>query len=258
MSELDEKLFDEMVKSTTEKIPGLGYVTAVLGGMLGTLTIVPKESSEWRGILFSLATMAVSIGFYRAGSVLDDWLFDPIFAPADEGFNSFQRWVWRLTRGIRDQASALKTGRENAAKALNLPIRGIYAESAIMFKRTESWEKHVKLPLELSKAARAFVLPLLALTVYELAGSPWGSFSGNSTPEFLSTPLLPLILLVTVTHWYLQLRILHMEELYELAGKAQEHRGSDAKVRVFLMAEIRETEKRVTYRFYFSREDRGQ
>jgi hypothetical protein len=193
---------------------------------------------------------------YRAGSILDDWLFDPIFAPDDEGFNSFQRWIWRLARSIRNQAAALKSGRENAAKALNLPVRGIYAESAIMFKRTEAWEKHVKLPLELSKAARAFVLPLLALTVYELAGSPWGSISGNSTAEFFSAPILPLILLVTVTYWYLQLRILHMEELYELAGKAQEYTGSDAKERVFLMAEISEMEKRVTFRFYFSREDR--
>jgi hypothetical protein len=77
-----------------------------------------------------------------------------------------------MTSCIRDQAIGLKDARESAARTLGVPVKGIYAESAMMFKRTEDWEKHVKLPLEQSKAARAFVLPLLALIVYELAGAP--------------------------------------------------------------------------------------
>jgi hypothetical protein len=72
----------------------------------------------------------------------------------------------------------------------------------------------------------------------------------------LSAPVLPFILLASVTYWYVLLRILHMEELYALAAKAREVSHSGSSERVFLIAEVTEHSRRISYRFYFSRETR--
>jgi hypothetical protein len=255
MGELDEKLFDEVLKTATEKVPGLGYVASLVTVLLGSLTIFRPESTEFRGIVVSIVALALSIAAYRLGSVLDDWLFDPIFAPDVGQFRSVRRWMWLATKRIREGTIDLNAARENAARVLHLPLVGIYSETAMMFERTHAWEKHVKVPLELSKAARAFVLPALAVTLYEVMGSPWGLIASHVRPTILSPPILPAVLLAAMTNAYIRLRIMHMEELYKLAERVKEEPARAAtNVRVFRLSETSLRNKPVTYRVYFWRE----
>jgi hypothetical protein len=257
LGEFDEKILDEVLKPSTEKIPGLGYVATILTVWTGSLTIFPPESTEFRGIAISLAAVILSVAMYRIGGILDGWLFDPVFAPDPGDLHPVRRRIWLVARPIREGAVELAAARERATRNLQLPVAGIYSESALMFKRTGAWEKRVKVPLEISKAARTFVLPLLFVTLYELAGSPWGRIAGHVRPAFLASPLLPQVILILVTNIYVRLRLWHMEELYMLAGSTREGRpGHFDNVRMFQLSEKILKDRSVTYRWYFSREQR--
>ena len=192
---------------------------------------------------------------YRVGSILDGVIFDPLYSSNALDGQSWKDW-WRnlpyepegrlsqppklkdrwvklanvifrpATWLIRDSAETkLYDLRRRAKETLGesaLVDLQVYKSTAKVLHGSEEWERRVKLKLEISKAARTFILPLIAVLVY---GILWDRWNWPLVKKVAALPLLDsygsriiaFTALAVFALWvYLWFRMLHMHALYRL------------------------------------------
>jgi hypothetical protein len=211
-----------------ENTPGLPLVAAAVGSMLA---LVIKQSEDKFGIGTLLLVYAGSYLFYRAGGLLDDRLFTPLYG--SQADRSKLKAVWRHgtpvalapIRWLVDSVPPtgnLATTRTAATQALaSSSDEGLYSSAKHIFGTSEEWRDKVKPVLEVSKAARSLVLPLLVLAVLDSSSTVRGvSFwPGPASPPILralANPWVALALAGVCVFGFLYFRVWHMVALYRL------------------------------------------
>src|SRR5262249_48097086 len=126
--------------------------------------------------------------------------------------------MWNQLSDIR-KCAALKL--HEAVDPKGKSARGIYKTAERLFSKSDEWEERIRLTLNCSKAARAFVVPLgLIFLYYVLRAS-----LNLSAPAWLTSPLVwsvlspwqtPLVLSIIAFLTYMCLRVRHMIALYTL------------------------------------------
>ena len=196
-------MLDQALEWLFEKIHGLGFAATILAALLAWAAAKERPGKE---LLVTLAIWAVTLTLFSIGGRLDRILYDPVFGV---------RGLWRSA--LDSERAAV---RDKFAQ-LDWTINQIQEASRSLFEHSSAWDEHVKFPYEISKASRTFVIPLLLLFIYEIAGWPWGSI----TREFRNGPLgrpevIAGLWLVTVS-LYVGLRVHHNRALYKLVAEAE-------------------------------------
>lgn len=165
----------EILERAFKTIPGL----ALAFGIVGLFTLSPGSE-----LSAALRVFVIAWILYRLGSLLDA-LFDRLYGPrSPETETTWDRW--RLKRLFHYRV--LEDRREEAARALGLASTvGLYKKATAALREAEVSDLKVYSSLQYSKAARTFILPLLAVSI-ALPLLPW---TRNPIPAFLqSGPLL--------------------------------------------------------------------
>ena len=219
----------------------VGSVIVVLAAL--ALHESDKELKTWQ----SLIAILLAILFYKTGSWLDTIVFDPIYGLKPDGL---MRQAWRrvalvlffpvwiiadLLPGTKEMSKA----REQATVKLRGAIQGseftwtadrdaekLYGSAHALLQGSEEWENQVQPWLELSKAIRSFVWPLLAVLLFDLYSTQWHALLAErlrDTPSlrwFLHWPLCGISLLLAAV-LYVWLRAFHMRAMYKLVGESK-------------------------------------
>jgi hypothetical protein len=233
---------DSYAKEKAKKVPGLGLVAAVLSALIAV--ILHKSSSDFDiwlvGVIWALA-----YGFYRLGSCLDKKVFDPLYSERKDfptpppswhivHFVHFLRRSLYLLAGSLPGAKELRKTREKAAKMLHEAAKtsnphtstGIYKTAEKLFGKSDDWDQKVKPLLNLSKAARTFVIPLALILLYDVlyvlndwpAPNCW--LAGSLVWSALSPWPAALLILIIFLLLYVWLRVRYMIALYKLIENA--------------------------------------
>ncbi len=174
---------------------------------------------------------------YRLGSVFDIIIFDPLYSPPQEQVQrqTWAKWlkvkwsklatyVFGWLKRIIDRFPGVKDLDELRSQARTKLSDGgtktvsLYKSAAKLLHRSEEWQQKVKFKLEVSKASRTLILPLLLAlvcgAVYDLSGWPYMRTLAALSPLYRSIIYMLLTLLAVLA--YLWFRILHMVALYRL------------------------------------------
>jgi hypothetical protein len=216
-------------KDVTDRFAGSAYVLLVLwaGGLIVFIVDYLRRTGYVHLDLEKALTVfgivvPLTIAIYRLGSFLDDWLFDPLFDPKTDTN------LWWLGKGMRTAraraAIFLESGSKEWKRESKTKIEGLYLRAKKLYgESTPQWEQRIKLPLEISKAARCFVIPLGLVFIYDFwpgflprlatsnnvfrvfafLGEPWAQWSSIALAA--GTCLL-----------YVGFRLDHMKKLYAL------------------------------------------
>jgi hypothetical protein len=239
-------------KTLADRFAGSAYVLMVLWAVGLTVLVADdlRRAGHVPGVLEAAQTalnvfgivVPVTIAIYRLGTFLDDWLFDPLFEPKTDAA------LWWLGSGMREAraraAYFMETGMRDWNRKCETQIEGIYGRAKRLYgEKTEQWKERIKLPLEISKAARCFIIPLVLVFAY----NHWPEFLPRLTaPDnvfrafaFLARPWVEwssVILAATACTLYVVFRLDHMQKLYSLVV-------SDAEFRVALCPSPSTSEK---------------
>jgi hypothetical protein len=216
-------------KDVSDKLAGSAYVMLLLwAGGLVVLIIYDSKSTghvhvdlaEVLGVFGVIVPLTIAL--YRLGTFLDDWFFDPLFEPKTD---ATLRWLGLRMREARARAAFfLESGRTDWSWECKAQVEGIYGRAKKLFgEKTPQWQRHIKLPLEISKAARCFIIPLVLVFIYDR----WPDFLPRLTVSdnlfrayaFLANPAaewLSIILAAVMCALYVKFRLDHMETLYTL------------------------------------------
>lgn len=199
-----DAFFDHFLKH----VKGLGFAVSIFTTLvLDRPDEMGKTAVTWAAVFF----------LYRFGRVLDDAIYDPLFGT--EGL--FKRTLKNVRESAKEKFDQLRwtgVGPEPTFK-------GLYAVSEKAFEHSDAWERRVELWLELSKAARTFVLPLAILFDWNVCGVPLPTWlpqwlSGNS---WLRSSSIVGWSLVASLMLYVGLRLLHNWAMYRLVTDADDH-----------------------------------
>jgi hypothetical protein len=189
---------EQVLEYFLKNVRGLGFAASVFGSLVALAHA--REEPEWEVV----AIWVGAFSFHRLGSWLDSWVYDPLFG-VDGFFGDY-----------------LDSSRERARskfKQLGWETpKGLYKTSEMVFEHSKAWESKVELALELSKAARTFVVPLLGLFIWEVAG---GRLLEDVRKTWLGTPSIVGSLCLLSLLLYLGLRVLHNRALYRLVDDAK-------------------------------------
>jgi hypothetical protein len=118
--------------------------------------------------------------------------------------------------------------RKKAADKLNPDnycYKGIYKSAEMFFGKSDEWEDKVKIWLDLSKAARAFIIPLCILLLLDVSQEWVGvpnikAFLNYRILNWFGLWYVALISLLVLLISFVWFRLLHMVILYELINKS--------------------------------------
>jgi hypothetical protein len=140
-----------------EGVPGIALVSVALGVLLPKL--LPR--AEFRDLL-PIAGFVIAYLLSFVGHYVDGWLFDPVWSvPGSKPWQDFFEVIL--------PARTLVKCRGQLALKWRRPRLGIFAKAKQVTHGTELWEKKIKWPLELSKAARSFLLFDLILLIWSVS-----------------------------------------------------------------------------------------
>jgi len=244
----------EILESALRAIPGLALVFAI-----AALLMLPNDSE----VAETIRVFVVAWSLYRIGSCLD-WFFDRLYGPGprrelqaktkaqsvwSKGFRRVKKFWGTLRTRVLPGFKRLENSRDGAAMRLGQGIAGLYKAAAkkVEQEKPRDWKSKVSPLIDRSKAARAFILPflLLSIAVATPAGdrpipewllARFASFvklpliapfaddfeSAKKKLEFLQYPLvvaLPVksvLVCLVATYFYVSLRLRHMTTLYDL------------------------------------------
>jgi len=211
----------DAVRDWIKKSPGLGLVVA---GLTAIIAFGLHKSSRDFGVFPLLVILGIAYIFYRVGSFLD--YFFGIYYSADKDLSSRRgRWARKLDGARQGAARKLLEGKKDTRYRTS----GLYGTAVKLFGKSDDWDDQVKPWLNLSKAARAFVIPLFLILVYDALTNwltppnwlvPPNWLASSLVWSILSQWLVAAIMLIISLFLYVRLRIRHMVALYELIEKA--------------------------------------
>jgi hypothetical protein len=223
----------EYLKSKSEKVPGLAYVATIISGVVTIFLDISEEN-------FSLWIISIvwffSFVFYFFSGIIDDIIYEPLYGLPGSNVKGFKftwsnvaRFVFAPIRCIVDslpKTRDMSEIRQSAARKFDPnKITDIYKSAKKIFDGKDEWKDKVKIWLDLSKAARAFIIPLFIVLISDLLYlvSNWPDITTISNYRILNwfihwpVALIALIIILIVYLWF---RILHMIALYDLVVKA--------------------------------------
>jgi hypothetical protein len=223
----------EYLKSKSEKVPGLAYVATIISGIMAIFLNVSEENF---GLWIISIVWFVSFMFYFFSGIIDDIIYEPLYGLPRSNVKGLKfiwlrvariifapiRWVVDSLPKTRDISEV----RQSAARKFHSnKITGIYGSAKKIFDGRDEWQDKVKIWLDLSKAARAFIIPLFIVLISDLlyVVSGWPDVRAISNYNILNWFIhwpVALIALITIFIVYLWFRILHMIALYDLVAKA--------------------------------------
>jgi hypothetical protein len=155
-------MWDQTFEWIFDKLHGVGFAAAVLTALVAVATVREDPLKE---TMLTFGIWAGTLGFYWLGGRLDKILYNPIF-----GTKGIARKILDPKRtAVREKFAQLRWSTEEIQQA-----------SRSLFEQSSEWEKRVEPAYSISKASRSFIIPLLLIFIYEIAGWPWG----NITSEF--------------------------------------------------------------------------
>lgn len=235
----------EILENALKTIPGLTLVFAIAALLL------LEDNSE---LAAAIRVFVVAWTLYRISSNLD-WFFDLAYGPgprdADQPKNAapsvwlkLQQFWCHLRSGLLPGFRSLEHKRDEAAGKLGLKgVKGLYGRAEKILKETDDWKTNVEPLRGFSKAARAFIVPLLLVSVMvSVPDGQWliprwfmafiasigklpllagfrGDFArAGEKLEFLKYPAIPAVACLISLGLYLSLRLLHMNRMYDLVA----------------------------------------
>lgn len=247
-----------------EKIPGLGYVATTLSLLVAIVLSASSERFDIRllSLVWLYAVFFYFIGGVLDPVFYDPWfsLYPTDAGPLKYfWYNLMQKFpvydhdlvVARMSATIKlkraAQATVKGTKQEEEMKLteslgkLTIPEKGskwtteakkradkeqsgIYQTAKALFQKSDSWDARVKPWLELSKAARAFVIPLSLIGASDIVKSIWpslkaASYAASSPLSWLMNPLTAFGLAFVSLVVYLWWRAVHATHLFELVSE---------------------------------------
>jgi hypothetical protein len=203
----------EAVNTLMEKLfkrwEGLSLAVVILGFFLAQTYMREGQVPEGQvatKLFFTLLIWLAAIVFHWLGTYLDKPIYDSLFGVKGK----FHEVMDEFRRGVRQKFDDL--GWQTSA---------LQATSKTLFERSEKWEKNVKTSYEISKAARTFILPLVALLCYQIASLFCNHIPVFAPGLFFGRPYVIAALLVLAVALYLRLRVRHNRALYKLVAEAR-------------------------------------
>lgn len=236
-------------KSKAKKVPGLAYVATVISGIAAITLNRPEHDFH---LLEVWVIWFVAFLFYFFSGILDDIVFDPLYGIQDPDREDWKRkwppdarviflpiqWIVNLL----PRTKKLTGIRRDAADKLNPDnylSKGIYKSAEMFISKSEEWKDKyiVKIWLDLSKAARAFVIPLFILLLLDVSQEWIGvpkikTFLNHHILNWFGLWYIALISLLVLLILYVWFRLLHMVKLYDLIDKSKLHTFFDSRVKV--------------------------
>jgi hypothetical protein len=268
-------------KNIFKLLPGLGLVFVLVEYLYKVFQRGrPGPEGIWEILLF-IFIVVVCLVLWYVGSWWDCLLYDPFFSVASPGslkqlweellsptpqtkrrkiISNLLRRLWRglLTPlrcilGHLPPAEKLNATRKDAAEILNgkragqYDYEGLYKTAERLFSRTEEYEKKVEAPLEGSKLARSFLLPLLALTVYRFnfPHQAW-PFEKSWLSVFWSWKV-DLFVFGLFLAGYIYWRLLHMRRLFDFVANNRPNHRRDPENPGKVLVEMSMLEKELPY-----------
>jgi hypothetical protein len=254
---------EPFLEKQAEKIPGLGYVATALSLVAAIALSTSSEHFQVRliALVWLCAVFFYFLGGALDPVFYDPWfsLYPTDPGPPKRFWYDLMRrfpiYCKDLAVARRKAALKLKQAALEAAKAdelakavndLTVPSgnntnakrgewtkeaenraeneqSGIYQTAKALFQKSDSWEIHVKPWLELSKAARAFVIPFFLIGLFDIVKSicPHMAMSHIATSplKWFTNPLLALGLSFVSLVVYLWWRVVHATHLFELVSE---------------------------------------
>jgi hypothetical protein len=234
----------KMLERRAKRWPGIVQVASLLAAIAALLLHKPeKELAVWETAL----VLFLAILLYVMGTTLDEIVFDPLYGLKP---SSLRKRAWGfVARGIFSPiqfivdnlpgTSQMAHYRKLATEELRGKIsrstfiytkeedcQRIYNDAKTLLESSEEWDDHVKPWLEMSKAIRSFVWPLLTIFVYDLGHGRW---SIPWLDTVLRVPVLNLLALRGVSLaalllalvLYIWLRAFHMRAMYKLVKNSE-------------------------------------
>jgi len=204
-------------------IPGMVAIVLIFVALAHVaLSSVPAFSAlplpQFTLSAVAIGTVLALIGYFL-GNFWDAVVFDPLYGPSG-------RWVGRSTRplGLFPAGDDLQRVRQSAAAKLvpNEPQgKGVYRAASELARKSKAQWEQIEQPLTLSKFLRALIWPSGIASLALLGHSAWytsvGEKGGTSSMVLgLGSGLVYLLLFVP----YINLRVEHMQRLYEHAMRA--------------------------------------
>jgi len=223
--------------SKAGKVPGLGYVFTALS--LIAAIVLKKPEKDFDPIVVWIVWLLAFL-FYFFSGILDDIIFDPQYEP-DEKRKHRKGWgrTWRKCirwcfypvkhlLALLPKVAHLADTRRRAADKLNSEHKqceGIYKSAVMLFEKSDEWDKSVKLWLDLSKMARAFIIPALVIFISDVLAESLGiakmtAWLSYPIISWFSCWVVALSMFVALLVLYTLFRILHMASLYEIILKS--------------------------------------
>jgi hypothetical protein len=196
---------DEFIGHALKRVRGLGFAASVFTTSLAWTTRGEVADDVRKTLLIWVGAYV----FHRLGRILDSRIYDPLFG-ADGRFRKF------LDKSRSDAESQFDT-LEWKITDLKTRRKELYKTSEMVFEDSGVWGEKVELALELSKAARTFVLPLFGLFIWDTARGPLPT----DFPSWLADSSWVGSIFVLSLLLYLGLRVMHNLALYGLVASAQ-------------------------------------
>lgn len=244
MSEVLGFVFDKLFKNRE----GLSLAVVMLGFFLAQTYLREGRIPEGRLAVELLVTLMIwlaALVLHWLGTYLDNPLYGTLFGTKGK----FPGVVGNIRKEAIDSLDSIGWHTEEPQETCRT-----------MFEQSRKWEKGGKTSYEISKAARTFILPLLALLLYQIASLLCPHIPSFAEGFFVTRPVILATLLILAVIFFLGLRVKHNRALYRLVAKAHPlsfvRNGQEEKMLEIEILPGRKKDSQFQYSFYCLR-DKG-